>query len=71
MKGCYGAPENTGVGYNTIIKELGDHTVPAEWGLYVMHKFLIWNNTFNDMEEMFQRSINWGTFMYSNNKQKK
>ena len=23
MKGSYGDPENTGVGYNTIIKELG------------------------------------------------
>jgi len=35
MKGSYGDPENTGVGYNTIIKELGDHTVPAEWAQYV------------------------------------
>ena len=70
MKGSYGDPENTGVGYNTIIKELGDHTVPAKWGQYVKHKFLIWNNTFNDMEKMYQRSINWGSFMY-NNKQEK
>ena len=37
MKGSYGDPENTGVGYNTIIKELGDHTVPAEWAQYVKH----------------------------------
>ena len=29
MKGSYGDPENTGVGYNTIIKNLGDHSVPA------------------------------------------
>ena len=35
MKGSYGDPENTGIGYNTIIKELGDHTVPAEWAQYV------------------------------------
>jgi RHS repeat-associated protein len=35
MKGSYADPENTGVGYNTIIKELGDHTVPAEWAQYV------------------------------------
>ena len=39
MKGSYGDPENTGVGYNTIIKELGDHSVPAEWGQYVKHNF--------------------------------
>lgn len=70
MKGSYGDPENTGVGYNTIIKELGDHTVPAEWAQHVKHKFLIWNNTFNDMEKMYQRSINLGSFMY-NNKQEK
>lgn len=31
MKGAYGDPENTGVGYNTIIKELGDHSVPQGW----------------------------------------
>ena len=37
MRGSYGDPENTGVGYNTIIKELGDHTVPAEWAQYVKH----------------------------------
>ena len=37
MKGAYGDPENTGVGYNTIIKELGDHSVPAEWAQYVKH----------------------------------
>ncbi|MCR4769495.1 MAG: hypothetical protein K5874_04700 [Bacteroidaceae bacterium] len=35
MKGNYGDPENTGVGYNTIIKNLGDHSVPAEWAEYV------------------------------------
>ena len=35
MKGSYADPENTGVGYNTIIKELGDHSVPAEWAQYV------------------------------------
>ena len=31
MKGAYGDPENTGVGYNTIITELGDHSVPEGW----------------------------------------
>ena len=30
-KGAYGDPENTGVGYNTIITNLGDHSVPEEW----------------------------------------
>ena len=31
MKGNYADPENTGVGYNTIIGELGDHSVPKGW----------------------------------------
>ena len=31
MKGNYADPENTGVGYNTIIGELGDHSVPEGW----------------------------------------
>ena len=31
MKGAYGDPENTGVGYNTIITNLGDHSVPEGW----------------------------------------
>ena len=35
MKGSYADPENTGIGYNTIIKELGDHSVPAEWAQYI------------------------------------
>ena len=30
-KGAYGDPENTGVGYNTIITNLGDHSVPDGW----------------------------------------
>ena len=30
-KGAYGDPENTGVGYNSIITELGDHSVPEGW----------------------------------------
>lgn len=30
-----------------------------------------WNNQFNDMDNMFQNSRDWGLFMYSNNKQKK
>ena len=30
-KGAYGDPENTGVGYNTVITELGDHSVPEGW----------------------------------------
>ena len=35
MKGAYGDPENTGVGYNTIITELGDHSVPKNWEQFV------------------------------------
>ena len=31
MKGAYGDPENTGVGYNTVITELGNHDVPQGW----------------------------------------
>src|SRR5574344_838971 len=31
MKGSYADPENTGVGYNTVITELGDHSVPEGW----------------------------------------
>ena len=31
MKGAYGDPENTGVGYNTVITELGDHSIPEGW----------------------------------------
>ena len=31
MKGNYADPENTGVGYNTVIGELGDHSVPKGW----------------------------------------
>ena len=38
MKGAYGDPENTGVGYNTIITELGDHSVPANWAQYVVKR---------------------------------
>ena len=34
MKGAYGDPENTGIGYNTIITELGDHSVPEAWAQY-------------------------------------
>ena len=30
-KGAYGDPENTGVGYNTVITNLGDHTVLEGW----------------------------------------
>ena len=26
----------------------------------------IWNNQFNDIDNVFQRSIDWGTFMYNN-----
>lgn len=25
-----------------------------------------WNNQFNDIDNVFQRSIDWGTFMYNN-----
>jgi len=28
MKGAYGDPENTGVGYNAVLTELGNHDVP-------------------------------------------
>ena len=38
MKGAYGDPENTGIGYNTIITELGDHSVPANWAQYVVKR---------------------------------
>ena len=38
MKGAYGDPENTGVGYNTIITELGDHSVPKNWEQYIIKK---------------------------------
>ena len=31
MKGVTAEPENTHEGYNTIIKELGDHSVPDGW----------------------------------------
>ena len=31
MKGAYGDPENTGVGYNAILTELGNHDVPQGW----------------------------------------
>jgi len=27
-KGAYGDPENTGVGYNAVLTELGNHDVP-------------------------------------------
>ena len=38
MKGAYGEPENTGIGYNTIITELGDHSVPKNWEQYVVKR---------------------------------
>ena len=38
MKGAYGDPENTGVGYNTIITELGDHSVPKNWEQFVVKR---------------------------------
>ena len=31
MKGAYGDPENTHIGYNSIIRELGNHDVPQGW----------------------------------------
>ena len=31
MKGAYGDPENTHIGYNSIIRELGNHDVPQDW----------------------------------------
>ena len=30
-KGAYGDPENTGVGYNAVLTELGTHDVPQGW----------------------------------------
>ena len=30
-KGAYGDPENTGVGYNAVLTELGNHDVPHGW----------------------------------------
>ena len=30
-KGAYGDPENTGVGYNYVLTELGNHDVPQGW----------------------------------------
>ena len=36
-KGAYGDPENTGVGYNTIITNLGDHSVPEGWAQTPKH----------------------------------
>ena len=38
MKGAYGDPENMGVGYNTIITELGDHSVPKNWEQFVVKR---------------------------------
>ena len=31
MEGAYGDPENTGVGYNAVLTELGNHDVPQGW----------------------------------------
>ena len=31
MKGATVDPDNTGYGYNTIIGDLGDHSVPEGW----------------------------------------
>lgn len=31
MKGAYGDPENTGVGYNAVLTELGNQDVPQGW----------------------------------------
>jgi len=31
MKGACGDPENTGVGYNAVLTELGNHNVPQGW----------------------------------------
>ena len=58
MKGAYGDPENTGVGYNTIITELGDHSVPKNWEQFVVKREpgetpgppIIWSNPQNPEE---------------------
>ena len=31
MKGATADPDNTGIGYNSIITDLGDHSVPEGW----------------------------------------
>lgn len=31
----------------------------------------VWNSKFNDMDNMFENSRDWGIFMYNNSKQKK
>jgi len=31
MKGATADPDNTGIGYNSIITDLGDHSVPESW----------------------------------------
>ena len=31
MKGATADPDNTGIGYNSIIADLGDHSVPEGW----------------------------------------
>ena len=58
MKGAYGDPENTGIGYNTIITELGDHSVPKNWEQFVVKRGpgetpgppIIWSNPQNPEE---------------------
>ena len=34
MKGATADPANTGIGYNSIITDLGDHSVPEGWIQY-------------------------------------
>ncbi len=34
MKGATADPDNTGIGYNSIITDLGDHSVPEGWIQY-------------------------------------
>ena len=50
MKGATADPDNTGYGYNTIIGELGDHSVPEGW---------VQRPKFNDKGDVPEPPIQW------------
>ena len=50
MKGATADPDNTGYGYNTIIGELGDHSVPEGW---------VQRPKFNDKRDVPAPPIQW------------
>ena len=52
MKGATADPDNTGYGYNTIIGELGDHSVPEGW---------VQRPKFNDKGDVPGPPIQWLT----------